>query len=284
MVVEPFALITIINAASDQQTNLRDAEKYLQKNFTNAQDVVVVSAFYGVEFIRDILRTTNSPGNNRTLKLVFAGLPDVARPEQVSALKQMKIDIARAARCSRKNVDIRLAIDARFLHAKVFRFRSKGRLPVYIIGSANFSNSAFRQNDEVMVAIKGRHPGLNDYIQRIVDISRPIDQLPTGLTAQSWRDFLSNGYLYYRPSSSLAWSIEPFADDEFHDIAQRLQNRTFVPLPFSDRSVLGLILLKCWNSKFWRIRMWASKCQPIRSKLTMDIGFQRPMSISLNRS
>jgi HKD family nuclease len=81
-------------------------------------------------------------------------------------LSQLKSHIVSAHRCAAKNVDIRSAIETRFLHAKVFRFRAKNHLPVYLIGSANVSEVAFAQNDEVMVAIKGRYAGLNDYSLR----------------------------------------------------------------------------------------------------------------------
>jgi hypothetical protein len=93
-----------------------------------------------------------------------------------------------------------------------------------------------------MVSIKGRHPGLNDYIQHVVQNSQSIDDLPAEVAARSWRDFLRNAYLYYRPSRSIAYTIDPFAEDGFDNIAQRLREQTINALPFSDPSVLGLNL------------------------------------------
>src|SRR5205085_1827461 len=150
---------------------------------------------------------------------VFAGLPEVAREEQVENLTQLKKDIIKDTRCATKDIDIRLSLDTRFLHAKVFRFRSKNKLPEYLIGSANFSNSAFAQNDEAMVAIKGKHPGLRDYIEHVLDTSTSIEGLKPETEARTWRDFLRNAYVYYRPSGTVSFAIDPFWDDEFHEIA-----------------------------------------------------------------
>ena len=155
-------------------------------------------------------------------------------------LTQLKNDIIKTTRCAAKNVDIRLAINTRFLHAKVFRFRAENKSPVYVIGSANFSNAAFGQNDEVMVAIKGRHPGLNDYIKHVLHTSTAISEVPAGMAAHTWRDFLRNAYLYFRPSRAITFAIDPFKEDEFRHLADRLRESVFDPLPFSERNDLGL--------------------------------------------
>src|SRR5258707_327974 len=163
MKVEPFALVTN-SALNASKAKVRDARSYVENMLTSASDVVIVSGYYGEDFIRTILSATKGTAKKRILKFVFAGLPDVAREEQVENLIRLRGDIVKATRCAQKNIDILLSLDIRFLHAKVFRFRSKNKPPMYLIGSANFSNSAFAQNDEAMVVIKGVHPGLQDYI------------------------------------------------------------------------------------------------------------------------
>ena len=122
----------------------------------------------------------------------------------------------------------------------MFRFRSKNKSPVYLIGSANFSNSAFAQNDEAMVVIKRVHPGLQDYIEHVIRTSASIEELPPETAARTWRDFLRNAYLYYRPSRAVSFAIDPFKDEEFRDIARRLRETIFNPPPFGERNVLGL--------------------------------------------
>jgi len=86
---------------------------------------------------------------------------------------------------------------------------------VYLIGSANFSNAAFAQNDEAMVAIKGLHPGLNEYIKQVFHASRPIGELPAEIAAYTWRDFLRNAYLYFRPSRAIPFAIDPLRKTNF---------------------------------------------------------------------
>ena len=242
MNVEQFALVTSGSARSGREDVLHDARVFVEKNFRAADDIVVISGFYGEEFIRAVLRNTKFPGKGRRLTFVFAGLPDVVRDEQVKDLRALRDHIVSAHRLPAKNVDIRLAINTRFLHAKVLRFRAKSRLPVYVIGSANFSEAAFAQNDEAMVAVKGRHPGLNDYIRHVVGTSQSINEMPHDLPACNWRDFFRNGFLYFRPSRAIAYTIDPFADEEFRQIAARLREQVLNALPFSDRNVLGLNL------------------------------------------
>lgn len=242
MNVEQFALVTNGSARVRKEKTLRDARDFLEKNITSADDIVVVSGFYGSEFIKSLLINTNFSGQGRRLTFVFAGLPDVARKEQIENLAKLKTHITSVHRCAAENVDIRLVVSTKFLHAKVIRFRTKNRLPVYLVGSANFSEAAYVQNDEAMVAIKGRHPGLNNYIRHVVENSQSIDLMSRDFPVCSWRDFFRNGFLYFRPNRALGYTIDPFADEEFKKIASYLRKQVLNPLPFSDRNVLGLNL------------------------------------------
>ena len=240
MKVEEFALVTNGSAHIGKETALRNAREFVEKNINAADDIVIISGFYGEEFIRTVLRDTKFSGRGRRLTFVFAGLPDVVREKQVDGLRALKEHIVSTYRCAAKNVDMRLVIGTKFLHAKVLRFRAKSRLPVYIIGSANFSEAAFAQNDEAMVAIRGRHPGLNEYIRHVVETSQSIDQMPHDLPACNWRDFFRNGFLYFRPNRAIAYTIDPFVDEEYKQIAARLREQILNPLPFADRYVLSL--------------------------------------------
>jgi hypothetical protein len=242
MKVEQFALVTNRAAHIGKERALRSARVFLQQNIKIADDITIISGFYGEEFIRNILRDTKFSGRDRRLTFVFAGLPDVARNKQVEDLKALKEHIVSAHRCAVKNVDMRLVIGTKFLHAKILRFRTRGRLPVYVIGSANFSEAAFAQNDEAMVAIRGRHPGLNDYVRHVVDTSKSIDHLPHDPPASNWRDFFRNGFLYFRPNRAIAYTTDPFADEEYKQISARLREQVLNPLPFFDKNVLGLNL------------------------------------------
>ena len=249
MNVETFALVTNKAARNGSESILRDARDYMEKQVLNAKDITIVSAFYGEDFTKAILYTAKSIGTKRKVTLVFASVSEVAREEQIKSLRSMKEDIVQTGRCSAKDVDIRLADTTRFLHAKLFRFRLKGKSPVYILGSANLTNAAFNQNDEVMVAIRGRHPGLNGYIQHVLCNSHSIEELPDQSVTHSWREFLRNAYLYYRPNRSITYSIDPFAEDGFTEIAKRLRERIIQPLPFADQNVLSLNLVELLELK-----------------------------------
>jgi hypothetical protein len=83
MKVEPFVLVTN-SALNASGAKVRDARSYVENMLTSASDVVIVSGYYGEDFIRTILSATKGTARERrTLKFVFAGLPDVAREEQV---------------------------------------------------------------------------------------------------------------------------------------------------------------------------------------------------------
>ena len=154
------------------------------------------------------------------------------------------IDDGAPLSCSRRRARsvryLRSRSGSRFLHAKVSRFRAKNRLPVCLIGSANFSESAFTQNDEALVIIKGRHPGLNDYVQHVLNTSQSINTLLPNPPARNWRGFFRNGYLYFRPSRAITYTIDPYSGDEFREIAARLREQVVNALRFSDPDVLGL--------------------------------------------
>ncbi|SEP41520.1 PLD-like domain-containing protein [Rhodospirillales bacterium URHD0017] len=240
MKVEEFALVTNGAAYSGNNTGLQNARTFVEKSIKAADDIVIISGFYGAPFVRSTLRSAKFSGRGRRLTFVFAGLPDVARDAQVEELAELKDHIVNTYRCAAKNVDIRLVIGSRFLHAKVSRFRAKNRLPVYLIGSANFSESAFAQNDEAMVVIKGRHRGLNDYILHALNTSQSIGALSPNPPARNWRDFFRNGYLYFRPNRAVTYTIDPYSGDEFRRIAAKLREHVVNPLRFSDPDVLGL--------------------------------------------
>jgi len=148
MIAEKFALVTNASARDGIGTTLHGAQDCIENHIKVADDIVIVSGFYGEDFIKAILRDTKFSGRDRRLTFVFAGLPDVVLDTQVHDLTALKDHIVSTHRCAAKNVDIRLLTSSKFLHAKVFRFRAKGRPPVYVIGSANFSKAAFTQNDE----------------------------------------------------------------------------------------------------------------------------------------
>jgi hypothetical protein len=95
-----------------------------------------------------------------------------------------------------------------------------------------------------MIAVKGSHPGLNEYIEHVIKNSSSIESLPDQASASNWREFLRNAYLYFRPNRNLAFSIDPFADDEFGDIAECLKKEVYQPLPFAETNVLSLNLIE----------------------------------------
>ena len=90
MKVEPFALVTN-SALNASKAEVRDARSYVENMLTGASDVVIVSGYYGPDFIRTILSATKGTAQKRTLRFVFAGLPDVgsARDEQVENLTRL---------------------------------------------------------------------------------------------------------------------------------------------------------------------------------------------------
>lgn len=240
MKVEKYALVTN-KIAIENADDLSDAREFLEWKVSTSDEIVVISAFYGEEFVKTVLANAEFSGRGRLLTLVFAGLPEVARAEQIASLRDLKTHIVTTHRFAAKNVDIRLVLDTKFLHAKVIRFRTEARSPVYVIGSANFSTAAYAHNDEAMVAITGRHPGLNSYIAHVLKCSYSLEEIPDEQPASTWRDLLRNGYLYFRPNRTLGYTVDPFNDEEFKDVAERLRQQSN-PLPFSAGSALGLNL------------------------------------------
>jgi hypothetical protein len=242
MKVEKFALATAPAAYNAGAGNLLNARDYVETAIDTAQDIVIISAFYSESFIKKILGAKRSATKRiRKLIVVLAPVPEVIRNEQIERLRILEADIDTLGICAQNVLDIRLADGTRFLHAKLLRIQSTGKLPIYVIGSANISNTAFGQNDEVMVAIEGPHLGLNEYVDHVIRNSKSIQDYPNSAAAHNWRNFLRNAYLYFRPNRSISYTIDPFAEVEFGEIAGRLRDQA-QQLPFSDRNALGLNL------------------------------------------
>jgi hypothetical protein len=244
MYVKPFALVTDPAALRGGGEVLIEACQYLAARIAQATDITIISAFYSESFIRHILSSASVLFNGRKLTIVLAAVPEVARREQIKGLKALKKCLLEDGAFDPEKVDIRLVSKPRFLHAKLFRLRASGKPPIYLVGSANASNAAFGQNDEVMVAIKGLHRGLNAYILHVIDNSIPVGDMVEDSIAYDWRSFLRNAFLYFKPNRSITYSIDPFSDEGFQKIAERLQQQIVQRLPFSDPNVLSLNLAR----------------------------------------
>jgi hypothetical protein len=93
MKVEKYALVTNKGAIENAPDDLSDAREFLEWKVSTADDIVVISAFYGEEFVKTVLANAKFSGRGRSLTLVFAGLPEVARADQIASLRDLKTHI-----------------------------------------------------------------------------------------------------------------------------------------------------------------------------------------------
>lgn len=244
MQLEAFALVNARVSKKLGETHAREAFEYLVGELRRAKKIVVLSGFYGEDFIVSALEQASDGTKGRELTLIVGSAPSVRADEQRQLLGSMARQIVETKYVSSSNLVVATADLNGFLHAKLFSMRAQGRPPSYVIGSANFSRSGLVHNDEISVAIRGAHAGLDKYIGCVVEQSISISRRRPLRPIETWRDFFRNGYLYFKPTAALAFSIDPFAEPEMKAISACLRKQSLNELPFAAKANVSTIDLQ----------------------------------------
>lgn len=217
----------------------------------NSTEVEVFSAFYGLDSLRELFghdRIANR--RSRRLRFVFGRRPFPALLEQARELAEFKCHLLEIG-YSKKNVEVAVSKDGRFFHTKVYQFRKNTRRRTFV-GSANASNSGLSSNEEILLRYDGRHHALEAYLDYVWDNAENVDDLLATLEKQaqqprilySFREFLSDGLLYFRPNRTLSWSLDCFPGDEYESIAKALtdaQTDAVPPFEIGDATTISLL-------------------------------------------
>ncbi|QGM96873.1 phospholipase D family protein [Methylocystis parvus] len=231
-------------AARDKaRSELKDAYVALVDNTKWSKSVIFISAYYGVDFANELFRFCKSTNIAQEITLVFAAAANSNRSNQITELRNLRVSL-RNLGYAKKRINIRIATDITFLHTKIFAFTGPGGHKRYMLGSANFSSAAFFKNDEVLILERGRHDRIESYIMHVITNSSSIDEASTNSDIKDWRGFFREGFLYFKPSRQVPYTVNCFVGDDFAETVNLLEKATGgAALEFHDPGGLGSLNL-----------------------------------------
>jgi hypothetical protein len=243
--MDPHIYTTSRAAQSEAHNDLRDAYTALVDNTKWSKSVIFISAYYGVSFADQLFRICKNAKMTREITLIFASAASGNLQTQVDELIRLRALLGKSGH-AKKRIDIRITTNIAFLHSKIFAFTGPSGHKRYLLGSANFSSSAFSTNDEVLVLERGRHSGLESYIAHVTNNSIPIDDIDKIAThdIKDWRSFFREGFLYFKPARQVPYTVNCFVGHEFAETAKLLEKATVgAALQFHDQGSMGSLNL-----------------------------------------
>lgn len=166
-----------------------------------AENISIAAGFYDVEFVQKLLFKHRKV---KDIRLLFNGLGGRRLAAQSSELQELE----RTLRKESRSVEVRLAFAPGMFHSKLFLATESG-ITRALVGSANATSAAFRQNEEVLVALADAG-ALVEYFEAAWANARTLDDLDT--TANSLIPFFRTGILYFKPVATLTTTLNPFRE------------------------------------------------------------------------
>jgi hypothetical protein len=221
------------HVAASQAANLLSTRRYssegdrltvesLGAHLRGARRIFLASAYYDVQFCHALL--AHAPRKNTAVRLVFNGLGGSRLVAQRNDLAKLE----RALRTHIGSVEVRLAFEPGLFHTKLLVIQGMRR-QVAFVGSANATMAAMTQNEEILLQVPS-DGAIEGYVERIWIVSKPLSQLNERLIARSLIGFFRTGSLYFKPTTNLQTTFNPFRE-------------LLAALPDSERKKLGAVEL-----------------------------------------
>lgn len=214
----------------------------LRTRARRAKRIVVLSAYYGIEFLQRLLQDEAADHPDREITIVL----DVENPNALPfALAKLREFHASFPRRQRRHLTIKLIHGQRPFHVKLYYFGNHAQHH-WFVGSANASGAVEGGRHELMVRGRGRHQQLEAYrdavIARAIDIE---DARAAPLEITDLRSFFLCGSIAYRPTRSLVMTFEACRIDDRHRGVLRgaLDQEGGVPYADADTNGFGFNLL-----------------------------------------
>jgi len=190
---------TSVSAKSVEVLNQDWLKQFLQ----GADSVSIAAGYYDVNFID--LQLQKNP-HLKNIRLLFNGLGGQRLEAQFNELTLLH----RTLSTRFKLVEIRLAFAPGIFHTKLF-LAANGPRARALVGSANATIAAFskQRNEELLVALP-EAGALVGYFEKAWSAARQLSQLDAA--AKSLVAFFRTGILYFKPTSTLTTTINPFRE------------------------------------------------------------------------
>lgn len=161
----------------------------------DASSITIVSAFFHEEFLSSIARAVpSSRRGNTTINIYVHAFPGRRGTEDVERLKALRKGLRGFGA-----VNIGLVPCGGLFHSKLFVLE-RGKTAAVLVGSANATNAAFAENEELMLHLDGRLPTeVRSYLDAIRSKAKNLDayEAPTITTLVA---LLRSGDMYFRPN------------------------------------------------------------------------------------
>jgi hypothetical protein len=177
---------------------------WLGARVAKARDIFLAAAFYDIPFCEALLAHAGT-GVQR-VRLLFNGLGGARLLAQRDELMSLREHLRKRLSA----VDVRLAFVPGIFHTKLLWLRTT-RTRRAFIGSANATMAAMTVNEEILVEVEAEG-AIESYVERIWAAATPITELDGRLTARSLVAFFRTGSLYFKPTTTLSTTLNPFAD------------------------------------------------------------------------
>jgi len=220
---------TLVSATSVERMSLL----WMAEQMQEAEVIGIAAGFYDAEFLESVLKQSKA----HTVRLIFNGLGGKRLHVQRAELA----NIVNRLDQPQRRLDVRLSFAPGMFHTKLFLISKNGTTRA-LLGSANATSAAFSRNEEILVSLADAGP-LEGYFESAWSSARTLDSLVQPAT--SLINFFRTGVLYFRPSATLATTINPF-----RELLNAMTNEERallggVDLPFSDQvSGIGPFNLK----------------------------------------
>lgn len=207
-----------------------------------ARRIVILSAYYGIEFLQRLLWKEAADHRHREITIVL----DVENPNALPfALARLREFHASFPEQQRSRLTIKLMHGQRPFHVKLYYFCNYAQHH-WFIGSANASGAVEGGRQELMVRGRGRHQQLEAYRDAVIATAVDIENVEAApLEITDLRSFFLCGSIAYRPTRSLVMTFEACRiDDEHRGVLRRaLDQEDGVPYADADTNGFGFNLV-----------------------------------------
>jgi NgoFVII restriction endonuclease len=205
-----------------------------------AEHVLIISAYYDIGFLQTLFEHKDTLANTN-IAMVFARPAPSALPAQIEELRKFQSAL-RGRGKSKARINVAVAADGgRFLHTKLYQFR-RGKWMRTLIGSANATSNGFDRNDEILLEVKGRSGGIDQYVERVVKMACNCESVIVSSNEQytSFQSMLRDGYIYFKPSRSVPYTLNCF-DNDPERVGALQRTISSNPLPFHEGQSVGML-------------------------------------------
>ncbi|MCB9559309.1 MAG: hypothetical protein H6708_02740, partial [Kofleriaceae bacterium] len=179
----------------------------LRGTLAGARGLSVASAYYDVEFFRNLLLADGKPGDHLDqIRIVVNGLAGPRLNMQRDELGALQTDLQSLY----EDVEIRLAFATSIFHPKLYLIRNHGSR-VALIGSANATTAAMSVNDEILLRLEGSVAGLEAYFEHIWTHEAHALATQVG-RIRNLVQFFRTGRLFFKASTAFQMTINPFGE------------------------------------------------------------------------